>query len=447
MNFQRILTLDEPNFSLAANGSEGSLCPAGARLRDAPFDAETRRFFGAARQELVTRRISCPMYELPQLHQAFPACFADWRLLAEGGGPDARAGSLWCPETTPMLVAPGRRLEFALETTRFYLTPDGDRRVLALEEWSDGQMDGFRVRLLGPRSQSRELADEVAKLQEWMKRPHYLQNQVLKPDGEILESFEPRTWDDVALEPAVRAAIEQNTLEVLRRREAFRRNGVPLKRGMIFHGPPGTGKTLVAKVLAGLNLATFLYVTAADMSCLQSARSVFDLARMLSPTIVFFEDIDLFADERSSYCSKAMLGEILAQLDGLESNDGLIFIATTNDLEAIDPAIRERPSRFDVVLHLGLPSRESRRRILRQNLRLDSAPDTLLDEAAAATEGLSGAQVREVAFLALQRAILRDGCDDEGKVTLHRDDVMGAAEHLTGNRRAVIGFASALKHG
>jgi hypothetical protein len=166
----------------------------------------------------------------------------------------------------------------------------------------------------------------------------------------------------------VRLAIEQNTVEVFRRREAFRRNGVPFKRGIILHGAPGTGKTLVGKVLAGLKLATFIYVTAADMSGLESVRSIFDLARRLSPTILFFEDIDLFADDRSSYCSKAMLGEILAQLDGFESNDGLVFIATTNDLAAIDPAIRERPSRFDALIHLDLPSREARRNILLQNL-------------------------------------------------------------------------------
>lgn len=167
-------------------------------------------------------------------------------------------------------------------------------------------------------------------------------------------------------------------IEVFDRSEAFRLNGVPLKRGIILHGAPGTGKTLLGKVLASLKLATFVYVTAADMSGLEGVRSIFDLARRLAPTILFFEDIDLFTDDRSSYCSKAMLGEILAQLDGFETNDGLIFIATTNDLAAIDPAIRERPSRFDVVIHIELPSRFARREILARNLPSTSADDTLL---------------------------------------------------------------------
>lgn len=138
-----------------------------------------------------------------------------------------------------------------------------------------------------------------------------------------------------------------------------------------------------------------------------------------------------------------MLGEILAQLDGFESNDGLIFIATTNDLEAIDPAIRERPSRFDVVLHLGLPSRDARRKILARNLPTGSVSESLLDEAAAATDGFSGAQVREAAYLALQQAVLRDESDSDADLALDAEDLTHAVARLRGNREAVIGFGGA----
>lgn len=117
-------------------------------------------------------------------------------------------------------------------------------------------------------------------------------------------------------------------------------------------------------------------------------------------------------------------------------------MATTNDLEAIDPAIRERPSRFDVVLGLGLPSREARRAILTRNLPAGCAGDTLLDEAASATDGLSGAQMREVAYLALQRAILRDACDAEGRVTPDDADIAHAVKQVTGTQGEPIGFRS-----
>jgi ATP-dependent 26S proteasome regulatory subunit len=240
----------------------------------------------------------------------------------------------------------------------------------------------------------------------------------------------------------VREAVEQNTVEILRRRETFQRHGVPLKRGILLYGPPGTGKTLIAKTLAGLKLATFIYATAADMGGLDGVRDVFELARKLAPTIVFFEDLDLFAGERL-FARSGVLGEILAQLDGFESNDGLIFIGTTNDLEAIDPAIRQRPSRFDVVLHLGLPSRGGRRKILACNLPAGAASDGLLDEAAAASDGFSGAQMREVAYLALQRAVLRDAARSDASLALDAEDVMHAVARLRGNREVVTGFGGA----
>ena len=411
-------------------------CRKCGRSPDKPYDSEVSRFFAGTSYELVTKRLELPNYDLPQVDPAIGACFPDWKLVAEGGDRDADSGALWTAETARVLVAPGRCTECPAEATRFYQLRDGRRRVLSV---TNGRYEQFRLFFVGPRSEDERLQAELEALSRRIERPHYLQGQVIKPNGEIIADFEPRTWDDVALEPDVRLAIEQNTVEVFRRRAAFRANFVPLKRGIILHGVPGTGKTLVGKVLAGLKLATFVYVTAADMSGLESVRSIFDLARRLSPTMLFFEDIDLFADDRSSYCSNAMLGEILAQLDGFETNDGLVFIATTNDLAAIDPAIRERPSRFDVVIHLDLPSRDARRSILLANLPHIDAFDRLLDEASYITDGLSGAQVREVAFLALQGAILRT-TDAEGHVRLERCDLDAAVERVAAKKDAALGF-------
>ncbi|HVC93954.1 MAG TPA: ATP-binding protein [Pirellulales bacterium] len=182
--------------------------------------------------------------------------------------------------------------------------------------------------------------------------------------------------------------MERNTIDIFRRRDAFRRDGVPLKRGIILHGPPGTGKTLIGKIIAGLRIATFVYITAGDVDSPEAVRKTFEMARKLAPSIVLMEDIDLDADERSGHCSDAVLGEVLGQLDGFENNDGVIFIARTNDLAAVEPALSERPSRFDVVLQVGCPSEPARRAILAANLPADTADDRLLDEAAAATEGM-----------------------------------------------------------
>lgn len=427
----------ESSFALGFKNRRRRRC---SRWPDKPYDSEVSRFFAGTSYGLVTRRVEFPRYDLPQLERALDDCFPDWELVAEGGDRDADSGALWTPETVRIEMSPRGWAECPLEATRFYELPDGTRRVLSI---SNGRCERFRLFFVGRWSEFGRMQDEMEALSRRIERPHYLQGEVIKPNGEVLTRFEPRAWDDVVLAPAVQAAIEQNAVEVFRRREAFRKNGVPLKRGIILHGAPGTGKTLVGKVLAGLHLATFVYVTAADMSGLERVRSIFELARRLSPTILFFEDIDLFADDRSSYCSNAMLGEILAQLDGFETNDGLVFIATTNDLAAINPAIRERASRFDVVIHLELPSREARWKILRRHLPVTCGSDTLLGEAMYATDGLSGAQVREVAYLALQQAILRT-TDAAGHVQLAREDLAGAIDRVKAKKDAGLEFHTAI---
>lgn len=131
-------------------------------------------------------------------------------------------------------------------------------------------------------------------------------------------------------------------------------------------------------------------------------------------------------------------------MDGLENNDGVIVVATTNDLGAIEPALAERPSRFDVVLEVGLPDGRARRRILQQNLRQQAVADEGLVGAVVATEGCTGAQVREIAFLAVQQAILRESVNVLGLAQVDECDLRAAAERATGKpKRGPIGFRRA----
>ena len=130
-------------------------------------------------------------------------------------------------------------------------------------------------------------------------------------------------------------------------------------------------------------------------------------------------------------------------MDGLEENDGLIVVATTNDLEAIEPALKDRPSRFDVVLEIGLPEAAVRRRILELNLPKTALSATTLDRIAQATDGFSGAQVRELAFLAIQEALLRSDRDDSSVLCVADVDIERARLRIIGsrNRDAKVGFA------
>ena len=226
---------------------------------------------------------------------------------------------------------------------------------------------------------------------------------------------------------------------MLAQRELFRQNGIPQRRGILLYGPPGTGKTMVGKVLAGLGVASLIWATAADFSSVEAVRRVFKLARQLKPTILFLEDLDLYAGERASGGS-VTLGELLSQMDGLEENDGLIVVATTNDLEVIEPAMRDRPSRFDVVLEVGLPEADARRQILTRAFARQKPTSELIERAVVETAGLSGAQLQEVAIVAIQQAIFRGDVGAEGIARLLADDLSAAADKLAGKRKKPIGF-------
>src|SRR5487761_1336610 len=223
----------DPNKPSFASEFAKRRCRECGRWPDKPYATEVSRFFAGTSYELVTKRQELPNYDLPQVNPAIATCFPDWKLVAEGGDRDADSGAPWTSETARVLVSPGRWAECPAEATRFYELPDGSRRVLSV---TNGRYEQFRLFFVGPRSEDELLQAELGALSRRLERPHYLQGQVIKPNGEIIADFEPRTWDDVALEPDVRLAIKQNTVEVFRRRAAFRANFVPLKRGIILHG-------------------------------------------------------------------------------------------------------------------------------------------------------------------------------------------------------------------
>jgi SpoVK/Ycf46/Vps4 family AAA+-type ATPase len=129
-------------------------------------------------------------------------------------------------------------------------------------------------------------------------------------------------------------------------------------------------------------------------------------------------------------------------MDGLEENDGLIVVATTNDLEVIEPAMRDRPSRFDVVLEVGLPEADARRQILTRALARQKPTSDLIERAVVETAGLSGAQLQEVAIVAIQQAIFRGDVGAAGIARVAAHDLAAAADKLSGRRKKPIGFGA-----
>ena len=318
----------------------------------------------------------------------------------------------------------------------------GHRRVFSLDEGIDGR-DSCCLSLAYPVADEREAQRELRQLYDWIDKHHYLRNAMIRCDGTRILRAKPAAWDDVVLAAEAQRTIQTNVRQFLDLGPVFSRNGVPNRRGLLLYGPPGNGKTLIGRVLASTAPATFMYVTAADAECPEKLRDGFALARRLKPTIILLEDLDLYAAERGSAAECRTLGEILAQLDGLENNDGLMVIATTNDLAAIEPALRERPSRFDVVVEIGPPDADARRKILARRLaKCAPPPPELLDEAVARTDGFSAAQVQEAAWRIIQQAILAGSLDAAGLAQPTLRDLEAALPGLGASRtRRRVGFS------
>ncbi|RLE46477.1 MAG: AAA family ATPase [Candidatus Methanomethylicota archaeon] len=219
-------------------------------------------------------------------------------------------------------------------------------------------------------------------------------------------------------------------LEYLRNPEKF---GKWAPRNVLFYGPPGTGKTMMAKALSNEARTPFLSVKSTKLigeHVGDGARKVHELyerARQLSPCIVFLDEFDAIALDRSYQDLRGDVSEIvnalLTELDGIQSNEGICTIAATNRVELLDPSIR---SRFEEEIEFTLPSYEERLEILKKNFEdFPLEVSARLDIVASSTEGFSGRDlVEKVIKASLHRAIA------EGRGKIETEDLLSVIEKV-----------------
>ncbi|KAB5550847.1 P-loop containing nucleoside triphosphate hydrolase protein [Coniochaeta sp. 2T2.1] len=259
-----------------------------------------------------------------------------------------------------------------------------DRMVLAASQWT------------------RDLHDEI----------YVFDNQSWNKDAKLYLDVESSSWDDGVLDPAMKRTLIRDVQGSFDNRGLYQSLKVPWKRGVIFHGVPGNGKTISLK--APINSLSkredpipSLYVKSFDgcRGAKWSIQSIFEHARNMAPCLLVFEDLNsLVEDECRSY--------FLNEVDGLESNDGILMIGSTNHLDRLDSAIRKRPSRFDRKYHFKVPSLAERleyclywRRKFAESETIEF-PDGICHPIAAMTEGFSFAYLKELfvpSLLALAR--------------------------------------------
>ncbi|MFL5801619.1 MAG: AAA family ATPase [Roseiflexaceae bacterium] len=233
-------------------------------------------------------------------------------------------------------------------------------------------------------------------------RANYGDNESQEPIDLIFYKETPIAAADIILDEMHHALIERTIVDFHQRRAELQRLGLPGKRGVLFYGPPGTGKTYTCKYIAScLDSATTLVVTG---HALLHMKAICAIAKMLQPTLVLLEDVDLVFAHRENNAYNTVLGEFIDQLDGFGDTDQLIFILTTNAIERIESAIKDRPGRVSQCIYFGPPSATLRRRYLDALVQPYNAASIDLPRLVGQTEGVSQAFLKELVFRAIQIA-------------------------------------------
>lgn len=273
-----------------------------------------------------------------------------------------------------------------------------------------GQITGIRFQVGTPNS-----SDGTRIAQDFFR---HLEDSILKADsyrGKILSLEQPeRSYtgkasgitvhklrtverDQVILPESTLTLLERNVIQFVKQRERLSHFQQSTKKGLLFYGPPGTGKTHTIHYLArALEGHTTLLISAEQVGMLSEYMT---LARLLQPSIVVMEDVDLIARDRAkmnSPCEEVMLNKLLNEMDGLKEDADILFILTTNRPETLEAALASRPGRIDQAIEFPLPDQEGRGKLVKLYSKGISLSDEFVSEIVRRTENVSASFIKEL---------------------------------------------------
>ncbi len=250
-------------------------------------------------------------------------------------------------------------------------------------------------------------------------------------------------WSDIGGLEGVKKELQEAVEWPLKYPDLYDKIGYSMPKGIMLYGPSGTGKTLLAKAVATESEANFISVRGPELlskwvgESERGIREVFRRARQASPCVIFFDEIDALAPTRGmggdSMVTERVVSQLLTELDGVQSLQGVVVLAATNRIDIVDPALL-RAGRFDKLVQIPLPDKGARRDILKIHMKgVPIAKEVDIDRIIELAEGFSGADMASLTNTAvsivLQGFISKYPKPEDAKK--HVDEAIVGMEHFT----------------
>ena len=224
------------------------------------------------------------------------------------------------------------------------------------------------------------------------------------------------SWNDIGGLAIIKQEMQEAVEWPLKYQGIFTYADAMPPKGILLYGPPGTGKTLMAKAAANESEANFISIKGPELlskwvgESEKGVREIFRKARQAAPCIIFFDEIDAIAPKRGgdfgdSHVTERLISQLLTELDGLEILTNVVVIGATNRPDIIDPALL-RPGRFDRLLYVPPPDRDSREQILKIHIKKKPLDETVdIGKLADQTDGYTGADIASLSSAAVMLAL------------------------------------------
>ena len=223
-------------------------------------------------------------------------------------------------------------------------------------------------------------------------------------------------WEDIGGLSTIKQELQEAVEWPLKYLGVFTYADATPPKGILLYGPPGTGKTLMAKAAANESEANFISIKGPELlskwvgESEKGVREIFRKARQAAPCIIFFDELDAIAptrggDHGDSHVTERVISQLLTEMDGLEILTNVVVIGATNRPDIIDPALL-RPGRFDRILYVPPPDRESRLQIIKIHTKKKPlAEDVNIEDLADKTDGYTGADIASLSSAAVMLAL------------------------------------------